>query len=189
MSYFYLVASLPSLSMDEPPPCSVEDFLFQCQGVLEQQEFEDLAVILNGDPADTSSPATRAWKDADTQLRNQCAANRASAYGVDPRTVQRDHAGYDTTIERMVSDAFSRENPLEKERILDRCRWQLAEDLALREPFGFAPVVAHGIKLQLAVRWSAMTDVSGEATMDKLISSNLEREGYLTEFEVEIVSP
>jgi hypothetical protein len=185
MKYNYLVASLPSLSLETAPPFTVKEFVFHAQGVLDAADHRDLQAVLDG-RAGVSAPARR-WHDLDTQLRNAVARYRAAQWGVDARTLQRPHAGFDVFLEKSAADALARPHPLERELALDRCRWYLLDQLAREDAFGLAAVLAYAVKLQLAERWSAIKDEPGQQALNRLISENLEREGYLTEFEVEVV--
>ena len=115
MSYFYLVASLPTLSPDVAPPFGSEEFRLHCQGVLSMGDLEDLRLVLEGRARDGVSEAARKWGNLDTQVRNAVARARAGRYGQDPRSYLQDHEGFDVSLEKGVAEAFSRPNALERE--------------------------------------------------------------------------
>lgn len=177
MTYEYLVASLPVLALDEPPPFSAEEFRFQCQGPLCDEDLEDLMLILDGLAREGRSAFCRKWFSIDTQIRNAVARVRASERGIEARGYLRDHPDFDSYVEQAVNDAYGRHNPLERERALDECRWHLLEMLAFGQAFGLSAVLAFAMKLQIAERWSAMKEEAGRERFDQLVAANLEREG------------
>jgi len=186
MAYFYLVSSLPSLSLDADPPFTTADFRFRCQGALSTRDLHELDGVLNGKAGEGKSRFARKWHGLETQLRNAVVRQRASRLGVDARSSLRDHPGFDTYVEKAVAEAMARPNPLDQEQALDRCRWYLLDQLALDEPFGLSAVLGFAVKLQLAERWSALTDAAGRRQFQDIVNRNLAKEGYLLEFDVMI---
>jgi hypothetical protein len=77
-------------------------------------------------------------------------------------------------VEKAVTDAFAKPNPLERELTLDRCRWQLADDLALRAAFGLSAVLAYAVKLQIAARWAGLKDEPGRQRVEELVRAKPE---------------
>jgi len=169
-TYHYLVASLPMLFFGEPPPFDAAEFRRRCDGVLGAEDARSLDLVLAGRGAEASAPAARAWAAIDTQVRNAITQIRAGIHGVDPRASQQSHPGFSVVVEQAVADAFAKPTPLDREQELDRSRWGLLEDLALTEPFGLASVIAFGVKLQIAERWAAMTDVAGQQRLEETIA-------------------
>jgi hypothetical protein len=81
----------------------------------------------------------------------------------------------------MVTDAFTRINPLEQEAELDRARWVLADDLALTEPFGLAGILAFAVKLRIAERWAGFDEEKGRKNVEELILASAESRQPLTD--------
>ena len=136
MSYYYLVASLPTLSFGAPNPISSDELFARCVGILTPDHLAILAAIQQGRTL-TGSPFVEAWTARETQLRNAVARSRGTRLGVDWRSFQRDHTGYDVALEQAVSDALAQPTPLEREQGLDRWRWRLAcrQALTRRPPW------------------------------------------------------
>ncbi len=177
MSYEYLVASLPMLFPGDPPPFGLETFLHRCAGVLSAADEAALHRVLAGEIRGEDPAPAQAWSALETQMRNATATARAAAWQTDPRPHLRPHPGFDGTVRHVVDDAFSKTSPLERERTLDRGRWRLLEDLALRDPFGFAAVIAYGLKLRIAERWAAWGEKTGREECDRLLDEALEASG------------
>ncbi len=169
MKHYYLVASLPTLVLGEAPPLTVEAFQFSCTGVLDSDELCELGLVLSGRAGEGSSSFAQSWFGADTQLRNAAARFRGTRLGVESRGFIKDHPGFSAAVEKAVTDAFAKGNPLEREMALDRCRWQMLEDLAREDSFGLAAVLAFAVKLQLASRWAQMKDEAGQKRVEELV--------------------
>jgi hypothetical protein len=169
MNYEYLVASLPMLFFGDPPPFSSKAFRFRCAGVLSAADGAILEAVMDGRPAAGKAAAAQ-WTARETQLRNAVVRARAAKWGVDPRPQLRDHAGYDGSVAQAVVDAYAKPTPLEREQALDRCRWRVADEIALREPFGFGAVLAFAVKLLIAERWAGLKDEAGVQAVEDFIS-------------------
>ncbi|MBM4156327.1 MAG: DUF2764 family protein [Lentisphaerae bacterium] len=170
MNYTYLAASLPTLVFGAPPSFGVAEFRAKCEGVLSRADLAALDALLTGAPA----PGVRfvaEWQARETQLRNGVARARAAHLGVEARPYLRDHAGWDMSVAKAVTDAFAKPNPLEREQELDRCRWRTAEDLARFEPFGLPAVLAFAVKLGIAARWAGMAEDAGVKRVEDFVGA------------------
>jgi hypothetical protein len=177
MSYEYLVASLPMLFPGDPPPFGVADFLFRCSGVLSPEHLRTLEHLLAGRTGEDDHAAARDWAARDTQLRNAVAQARATAWQADAKPHLRPHPGFDGLVRDGVEDALTKPTPLERERALDRCRWRILDEIALRDPFGMGTVVAFAMKLQIAGRWAALTVDAGQAALESRLEAALTAAG------------
>lgn len=168
MSHYYLVASLPTLELGDDPPFTCEEFLFQCGGVLSEEEHDLLRAVLRGEPVPESSFAGR-WRDISVQIRNTIARQRAPTYNVDARKYTRPSGSYSSYVDTVVTDAMAHNNPIERERALDRGRMKLAAELAVGRPFSFEAVLAFAIQLTILERWKDMSADEGREKLDRLI--------------------
>ena len=108
MSYYYLVSSLPSLTLNDRPEIALDAFRALCVDHLSPRDAGALESLLNVDSVDTPPhPFTELWTARETQLRNAAARLRAAKRQEDAGTFLRDHAGFDTGLENGVEDAFS----------------------------------------------------------------------------------
>lgn len=170
MSYHYLVASLPTLFFGARHPFSSRDFFTRCSGVLKTDDLAILEAVQQGQAASGSAFA-EAWTARETQLRNAVARSRGTRLGIDSRSFQREHSGYDVALAQAVTDAMAQHTPLEREQGLDRCRWRLADELALNDPFGLGVVLAFAVKLRIAERWAGLTEATGQRKLDEMIQT------------------
>jgi hypothetical protein len=172
MNHWYLVSSLPYLRFGEKPSTSRAAFLTACAGWLAEADVAVLqAVFENRCPPD--SDIARQWWTGEVELRNAVVRVRAKNRGVDAGRFIKPHDGFNVSIEKMVTDAFTRANPLEQEAELDRARWALADELALTAPFGFAGILAFAVKLRIAERWAAMDEAAGQANVEEWVARAL----------------
>lgn len=174
MDYYYIVASLPPLELGHAPPLTKEEFLFQCQGVLSEQKQAEVESILDGTPERCESGYGCSLVNAETQLRNAVARTRASKTGVDARPYLREHSEFSNWVEKLANDAFTRENPRERELALDHARWHIADELAGVSPFSFGRVLAFAVKLRIALRWDSMDKDVGKRKVEDFIEAQAE---------------
>ncbi len=171
--HWYLVSSLPGLRLGEKPPMSVSAFRAACTGHLSGDElFAIEAALENREP-----PVGKAsgWWNSEVQLRDAIVRVRAKNRGTNAAPFLKPYDGFSVAIEKQVTDAFARPNPLEQELALDEARWMLADELALAEPFGFFGVLAFAIKVRMAERWANMDETFGQEKVEELVLSALEK--------------
>ncbi len=166
--HWYLVASLPYLRFGEKPPVSRAAFLAACGSWLADADMAVLRAVLdNRDPA--AGGVAQRWWNGEVQLRNAAARLRARNLSADAARFIRPHGNFSASIEKTVTDAFTRVSPLEQESELDRARWALADELALDEPFGFPAVLSFAVKLRIAERWAGLDAAAGQSKVEELI--------------------
>ena len=161
MSCYYLIASLPRLTLDEKPLIAAEDFRALCHGQLGDQDARAVDALVDGPDYGGGTggdvhPFVAAWQAREIQLRNAVARARAELRKTDAAGSIRPHTGFDTYIEDAVESAFDLPTPLEREKALDRLRWRILEELAGVDPFSPSVALAYAVKLRLAWRWAGM---------------------------------
>jgi hypothetical protein len=155
-----------------------EEFLFHCTGALSSADWEELERIVERRVDECTSRFAEKWFGADAQLRNAAARVRATRRSMDAGEYLRAHPGWDSRVEKAVTDAFAKTTPREREATLDDCRWQILDELALEEPDGFAVVGAYAVKLGITARWHDMKDEAGQARVEEIIESNTNEEAW-----------
>jgi len=176
MAYYSLVASLPHLKIGGEPPFSTEEYIAACAQWVTEHEARILRHILLNQYSGHDCPICKKWCDIETQLRNAVARHRGQRLGVDYKDYLQPHDGFSGEIEQLVTDAFTRTDPLEVEEELDRARWQLAEELIDQDPFSFLKVLAYGIQLKIVERWNSMDVHIGKEKLEAVITANTEKE-------------
>jgi len=165
VKYPYLVASLPTLSLDTMPTIQYETFLRWCDGVLDEPDRRELQHLLDGDAAACVSPFAASWFGFETSFRHNIARVRAGRLGLNPKVAVPEADEGNPRIRQGVLDAFAKSNPREREWIIDNVRWTVLEELRRTEPFGLSEVLAFAVQLQLAHRWSRFSAQKGSEAL------------------------
>jgi hypothetical protein len=163
------------VQIGDEPPFSTEGYVDACSQWVTGREAEILRKVLLDAPDIAPCPLCEAWNNIETQLRNAVARQRAHKLGVDAREYLQPHDGFSGTIEAMVTDAFTRNDPVELEQELDRARWQMAVELIGLDPFAFEKVLAYGIQLKIVERWNRMDVHAGKEKLEAVIVANTEK--------------
>ena len=196
-SYYYLVASLPALFLDEELPIKTAEFLAVCDRWLNTDDARDIHCLMDNHSASAkasgfakatpdTTPDTTAdrlecikgacanqWLARETEIRNTIGRLRAAKVRVDAEPFLRPCRELDLYTEKAVAEAMSKLQPLERELDLDRLRWSLLEDLPRFDPFGLPAVIAYALKLKLVERWSALTVEKGRTVVEEYLTKQL----------------
>lgn len=179
MELFSLLSSLPQLTLFEQPGITHEKFLYFCSSYFRGKRM-DLLRTLSLRPA-TEDPAAsgllqsfsprslpRAYSRWETALRSSLAKIRSAKFpgrGASERV-----GGYETDADSAARKAYSAADPLERERILDRARWDKLDELARAghsHAFNFDAVCAYSLKLQIAEKWTARKEAEASGNLDR----------------------
>ncbi|HEU4418283.1 MAG TPA: DUF2764 family protein [Planctomycetota bacterium] len=164
MNHWYLVASLPLVALGAEPPLSVDGFRALCGEHLPDRDLRELDAVL-GDAG--TSQFARAWRETQRRIEDECAVLRAARLGLDASPWRKDIGVPDATLIAAVREAFQQPDPRSRELQLDALRWRTLEDLARSAPFGLPAVMAYGLRLRLAARWSARTEAAGRQQLGR----------------------
>ena len=178
----YLLASLPTPRLTEPPSIEPATFVERCRGFVSKERWRDLVELFGPDahdaaagrPTPSAGPqpdrqrdaVTRAWRDLSAQIDDAVAVHRAANARRDPAPYLQRPSGYRVDVAAAVEAAFALPNPGARERALDEVRWRLADELALRELDGFAALFARAVQLRLAWRWARWEAEAGWAALE-----------------------
>ena len=171
MSIYYAVASLPTLALDREPGVAPDAFVRLCVEQVGTAEGAIARDLLEAGESAAEHAFAREWREREALLRNAIARARAARQGRDPAPWLREARGVDVGIERRVADAFGRATPEERERELDRIRWDLLDELAGLDPFTVRALLAYALKLRLARRWSGLDADRGAEQMESAVDA------------------
>lgn len=147
MTIDYIVASLPALVFDQPPAISWAKFASLCADA--------------GRKADELGGAE--WSDLETQIKNAVAVARGGARWV------RDAEGCSVYWRAKVAHAFQEKDVAKREEILDRIRWDAAEELTdLTSPLGAGALATYAVRLKIALKRAKISAEAGSAAFDRL---------------------
>ncbi|WP_109736753.1 MULTISPECIES: DUF2764 family protein [unclassified Fibrobacter] len=166
----YLMASLPMINLGDVPPVTMDDFRSRCEGALDQAELEALNALLNDEPSDDEF--VKSYQAHEIQMKNVSGRLRAQAWGPEVRFAERSFPGYDVTFAKMISDAFAKSNPMEKEQDIDKARFWLVDSLAGVGEGTVKHVYAYAVKLMICTRWARLSEEAGDAAVIEVINAN-----------------
>jgi hypothetical protein len=169
MNYYFFAASLPMLSLDSAPPLSWDKFRALCGEHLSKEDTKALDALIGAQGTKANHSFVRDWRERETRLRNAVAKLRAARQHSDPAPYLKEEKGCDVYLEKSVSDAFSRSNPLEREMALDKLRWAQIEEAAGFNPFSSEAMLGYALKLRIAERWTAMNEEEGRDKVTKIV--------------------
>lgn len=176
MAYYYLMSQLPMLAFGHKPAVSMQDFRAICEQALPPDKTKTLFDLLDGALDHNAPDPIGTWAEMETQMRNLKARVLARKAGVEPAGYLKPHKRWSGDAERAAAEAFTAEDPLERESRLDRGRWRLAEQLSGFDPFGFAAVVSYGIRLSIAWRWAGLDKEAGGRVIEDFIAGAMPAE-------------
>lgn len=152
---YYLITSLPELSLGGENYHTEESFLGECEKWLNGSEMEALLSAKRGNVNVSGSdlPSVREWKRFDGKMRSQLVeARKARKEG------ERVSRGLDLAESVMESG-----DPLEAELALERARWEMLSGMELEYFFDVNRLAIYYIKLQTAIRIAGFDKDKGES--------------------------
>lgn len=146
MSVDYIVASLPSISLDAPAPMTWERFCDACGETVP----DELLLRLG-------------WPDLETQLRNALAEARKGA------RFRREAVGCSLYWKNRVLACFQERDVRVREDLLDRVWWDAAGELTPPSaPLGRGALGTYAVRLRIVIRRSKVSHEQGNAAFERL---------------------
>lgn len=170
--YYYIIASLPHLSLHEPPPLNVEDFLSLCKRHLKRSAFETLRSIKQEFSLLDRLPlkAAKRWYEWEGGIRDALARLRAEKLGISAGEYRR---GYipESIQSDIAREAFNADSPLKAEEILNKARWRFLEELEFGNYFNLESLAIYYLKLQILERVSHFDEERGRERLDSILKA------------------
>ena len=169
--FYYLLSSLPMLRANQGIPMSTGQFMELCRPHLSPGQFDVLTAVASIPREDSDFKAGSApaeWEIFETCLRNQIVKSRP-VKNADSSQFLKPEKDYFSSIERGVQEAFSRDNPLEREKRLDAIRLEFLDDLESSHIFDFDALCVYKLKLLLLEKQSRWDQTHGMTNFDAVI--------------------
>jgi len=146
MSVDYIVASLPSLTFDQPPALTWERFVELIAPLTVEKLLDD-------------------WHKLEVELRNAMAEARGG------EKYKRPTSGCSLFWKNRVFTCFQEKNVAKRDELLDRVWWDAAGELTPpASPLGLGALATYALRLQIAARRAKISEAAGNAAFDKLTS-------------------
>lgn len=167
-SYYYLVATLPTLRLDGPLSFSTKSFLSLCKEQVSEHHYQLLCKALSGEQA--SHPFLKSYQHFETMVNKELVEQRSRKLSLsDP--VYKNDADKEGRISDTVRQALAQENVLEAELLLLALLWKFLDELATLHTFDIEALVSFALKLKLLERKSLFTREEGNAEFKRLFSN------------------
>ena len=173
--FYYQVSALPMLRFGEPAPLSRAAFAEFCQGQLPEDVAAALARVSLEPGGRPCCEVERRWQAWETHLRNGLVQWRAARLGVEGEGFLRPDDDVFPGDRRRLEEILSDPDPLQRERELDRLRWQRLDDLAVEHDFDLEALVLYALRLALAWKWTGRSEVAGLRVYDGLVAAAVEQ--------------
>lgn len=147
MSVDYIVASLPALAFDQPPPIAWERFVATIA-----------PLTVDGLLAD--------WCKLEVELRNAMAEARGG------EKYRRPAEGCSLYWKNRVLACFAERDVAKRDELLDRVWWDAAGELTPpAAPLGKGALATYAVRLQVVLRRARISVEAGNAAFDKLTAA------------------
>ena len=166
--FYYLISSLPMLTLDEKPSIDSAKFLDSCNGFVLPEELETLSDLALHPSDSNSCNVIEEWSNWETLLRNQLVLKRAKQGS--EKYLHEEHDTF-SEIVKGVQEAYLKADPLEREDYLDQLRWTRLEDLEVGHEFDFRKLCIYKIKLMLCEKRINRSREKGSENYDDIINT------------------
>jgi hypothetical protein len=146
----------------EPPVFATQALLNRWKDMLPASELETLRNLKDMNFAGSSSFLVQ-WSMAETELLSVLAAERKRRFkerffNAAPERPEK--------TSRTVKAFFDMDNPLDREKFLDKIRWDRAISLSASDPMGFNGLLSYFIRTSILEKYVALSTDSGRARLD-----------------------
>jgi hypothetical protein len=169
--YYYVITSLPYLSLNEELPIRKDDFLANCEKYLKKTDLDILESVSLFDAEENEIPldVIRRFFRWERGIRNALVRLRAESMGLEPDEFVRDEI-VDHSQTLLAEEAFNTDSPLMAEEILNKARWRYLDELEFEHYFDIERLAIFFIKVQMLERISSFDAVKGREIMNAVVS-------------------
>ncbi len=152
--YYYLVSSLPFLSIHAPLPLESRSFLAAAGTHLDRHDYETLISVSLSHAGEGKRPSlsvVRHWLQWERLVGNELVKLRAAALGADPAAYLRGDDG-DGGYGVLAGRIFHAPSPMDAQTALDEARWRYLDDLEYGHYFDIERLALYYLKIQILER-------------------------------------
>ena len=171
MEYYFLVSSLPLLTLGEKPRHSSAGFLELCREHLSTGRLRQLAAVGLLPGGRPCCGVDSRWQIWETYARNCVTRVRATRLEVESEPWLQPESDVFPSDGRVIEEILATEDPAARELALDKLRWQRLGDFAVGHEFDFDALVAYRLHLLLAEKWAELSREQGRHNMARVVDS------------------
>jgi len=168
--FYYLISSLPMLTLNESPSIDSSQFLDSCLDFISPENFEileNLSIAPDDLSVDSAIPEWSVWE---TLLRNRLVTQRGKTGSGYEKYLHEERDSF-SEIEKGVQEAYLKPDPLEREDYLDQMRWTKLEDLEVGHDFDFIKLCIYKMKLMLCEKRLGRNKEKGSQNYDDIVEA------------------
>ncbi len=167
-SYYYLVATLPSLRYDGSLPFTTDDFLSVCKEQVSKSHIALLRQAVSGEHS--SHPFLSQYQHFASMVQKELVEARSKKLSLSDSSYRND-GEKQANISETVRQALSNEDVLQAELMLIRLHWAFLDDLSALHTFDIEGLLSYALKLKILQRKSLFTREEGNAEFKRLFSN------------------
>lgn len=174
-TYYYFAATLPSVQFAGRCPLSLEEFLEECERLLDKNDYLAMRKYLTAQAGDSQSknPDLQAYFDFERQLRNMMAAFRAQRAHKDPHDYIRGGMYAHPGLTDIIGQAAKDENLYRAEKLLDSISWDFLQSAQVGHYFDFEFLVFYGLQLKILNRYQKLESTAGQEKYQEIKTMDL----------------
>ena len=169
----FFAASLPELTFGKPSPLSLAEFDAMAQEHISGEKCRVLKELTfpvpEKDPADFVS-CHRIWSEVrafERFLRLRIAKIRAERLELSCKIAEPE--GFFSEIDYVLNSAMSSDDPVERELIIDRVRWEFLDNMAITHMLDFDGICVYRLKLQILESYRGRTPEEGTPRFEQAL--------------------
>jgi len=177
-AYYYFSASLPMINFESHPPMSLEDFLADCERLMESGDYQTMQELLSDENMGlrTQSTTARSWQSFQREFLNEMAYFRAERAQQEPGEHARGPRSGNPNLVNVIQQAAKNDNLLESEKLMDKTRWQFLDDLETTQNYNFEFVLIYGLKLKILCRHKLFDSPKGKGIFEEFKKMDIKEE-------------
>jgi len=164
--YYYLAASLPTLTPDQGCALSNDEFLHLCSQHVGPRDFRHLIDARIDDFSNqTANPVTASWRTFNMDVREQLLILRAPVLRWNTCDFSRSDKNITVLIKDEIRSIFEQNDPMKAESALFDLRWLFLDEIDRLYFMCLENLIVYSLKIQLIEGRKEMTPECGGATM------------------------
>ena len=168
-NFIYFAGSLPMLLFGEKPPVSVEVFDDDAARLTDERTAAMLKKAVLYDPQAEGLPSSvQKFYEWEGFLRNSWLDFRKKSRS-DAGDFKRENNAFYSDVAPALAQAANCTDLMEAEKIIDRLRWQIIEELDCGDEFGFESLCAYRLKLAILAKYSALDADRGKENFNNSV--------------------
>ncbi len=169
-SYYYFVASLPTIEFNSSSAMSCEDFLEQCQRLVSPEDCCLLNSLFSdsGEVVSSENKTYQAWLRFFQGFENTLVLFRAERAHKDPAKILRGEVQFSSVFGEMIHQVTKTDNLLEAEKMMDSLLWDFLDNLETGQFYNLDYLIVYALKLKIVDRYAKINSTRGREIFEEV---------------------